>query len=399
MSVQALHFAAPTIELVSESPRLEMLQVRLKQAGLRPIKAPREIDPALASPILIDTSVVSGRDQHMIISACQRYGNRPIVLMGESEARVDDIIHLKSVDQISGLPSRLGLRQRQLARQREADLRAETTRRLTSRIEDQIAPAKPKAIYCGPQTQCFNALRNQLIAEDIELYAALTEHTLVSACESERISTVLFDLSRTTDNLDKLLHDFSKSPLRANMTLIVLSSNGTKAELADHLIETPIEFAETIETLSALIHAAARRQSAQQPTDPSIRDSATGLFSKSFLETHLNAQLKAADQSGQPLTLIGLELKDHLRGAKSTANELLKHLRETDLAARYSARHIVVSLPATAYSGAIQMARRLQADCEMIADVTVLERRQFHTAQSLITGLLARPDLAASRRA
>jgi len=399
MSVQALHFAAPTIELVSESPRLEMLQVRLKQAGLRPIKAPREIDPALASPIMIDTSVISARDKNMIISACQRHGNRPIVLLGSSETKASDIIQLRTVDQIRGLPSRLGLRQRQIVQRREAELRTETIRRLTNGLDAPTTPAKPKAIYCGPQTPCFNALKNQLADDGIDLTAALTENTLNTACDDETLSTVLFDLSDPSDTLIKFLESFSNSPLRANVFLIVLSPNNIQASLADHLIDTPIQARDTVTDIAGLIHAAARRQCAQRPTDPTIRDSATGLYSKSFLETHLAAQLKATDQSGQPLTLIGIELKDHLRGAKPTANELLKHLRETDLAARYSARHIVISLPATAYSGAIQMARRLQAENEMIANVTVLERRQFHTAQSLITGLLARPDLAASRRA
>lgn len=399
MSIQALHFAAPTIEIVSESPRLEMLQVRLKQAGLRPIKAPREIDPALASPILIDTCVISGRDQHMIISACQRYGNRPIVLLGESDAKAEDMIHLRSVDQISGLPSRLGLRQRQLARQREADLRADTTRRLTNGLDDHRVLVKPKAIYCGPQTPRFNALKNQLRDEGIDLAAALTEYSLKTACQTETISSVIFDLKDAGEPMTRLLNQFAGSTQRANLSLILLGASDAATNEADHLIETPVEDTETLQILTRHIHAAARRQSAQRPSDPAIRDSATGLYSKTFLETHLAAQLKAADQSAQPLTLIGIELKDHLRGAKPTANELLKHLRETDLAARYSARHIVVSLPATAYSGAIQMARRLQAQCGMIADVTVLERRQFHTAQSLIAGLLARPDLAASRRA
>lgn len=399
MSIQALHFAAPTIEIVSESPRLEMLQVRLKQAGLRPIRAPREIDPALASPILIDATVVTGRDRHMILSACQRQGNRPIVLLGESDARSDDVIHLKAVDQISGLQARLNLRQRQLVQQREADLRTETINRLSTHASEPRPTPAPKAIYCGPQTPRFNALKNQLHAEGIDLAAALTEHSLKTACQTETIVSVVFDLHDAGEPITRLLNNFASSTERANLSLILLGASDAATNEADHLIDSPIDHAETLETLARHIHAAARRQSAQRPSDPAIRDSATGLYSKTFLETHLAAQLKAADQSGQPLTLIGIELKDHLRGAKPTANELLKHLRETDLAARYSARHIVVSLPATAYSGAIQMARRLQAQCEMIADVTVLERRQFHTAQSLIAGLLARPDLAASRRA
>lgn len=398
MSVQALHFAAPTIEVVSESPRLEMLQVRLKQAGLRPIRAPREIDPALANPILIDATIVSSRDRHLIVSACQRHGNRPVVLIGSERGGDKDTIHLKSADQISGLPSRLRLRQRKLTKDRETELRAETTQLLTKGGEFQNPSDPPHVVYCGPQTSDFNALKSQLADEGIILSAALTEHTLRSVCGTGQITSVLFDLTAASNSTHRMFKTFVRSAERASVSLLVANADNDATDYADHIFEAPLSETETISTLSNLIHARTKHRETQRPRDPSIRDSATGLYSRSFLETHLASQLKAADQSGQPLTLIGIELKNHLRGAKPTADSLLKHLRVTDLAARYSARHIVVSLPATAYSGAIQMARRLQAECEMIADVTALERRQFHTAQSLLLGLFARPDLAASRR-
>ena len=403
MSLQSLHFAAPTIEIVSESPRLEMLQMRLKQAGLRPIRAPRQIDPALAAPILIDSATISERDQTVIISACQRQGNRPVVILGDSDTPMyEDVIHLRNVDQLSRLPSRLALRKRHLTFKREAQLREETISRLTKGPNRQGDTAQPRAIYCGPQSADFNALRALFSDDGITLVAALTPHTLKDMCADERTIAVIFDLTRPGEATESTLKTFLRAPARASVSSVLLSNTPQASAFTDQIdivIETTGPVTDKVAIMAQHIHASARQFANQRPTDPSIRDTATGLFSRTFLEEHLEAQLKAADQAAQPLTVIGIELKDHLRGAKPATRELLKYLRNTDLAARYSARHIVISLPATAYSGAIRMARRLQAECDMIADVNVLERRQFHTTQSLLMGLLSRPDLAASRRA
>ncbi|MEM1035983.1 MAG: hypothetical protein AAGI14_04400 [Pseudomonadota bacterium] len=397
MSVQSLHFAAPTIEIVSESPRLEMLQARLKQAGFRPVRAARDIDPALANPILIDASVTSEHDQHVIISACKRHDTRPIILLGLDQKHDSELIRLSSPDQIASLSARLDLRQRQIIQQREANLRQETIERLTNVAGNAAIATKAQAIYYGRQGPRFMSLRNHLNDEGITLRGALTPHTLTEACETHQINAILLDASYEDDAFRRSLTDIINSPISKGIAKIFLATSSQDisfGDSADYVVDI-----DSTDDVSALIYKTARNQMAQIPSDPAIRDSATGLFSKGFLETHLEVQIKAADQTGQPLTVIGIELNNHLRGTKSTAANVLKELRATDLAARYSARHIVVSLPATAYSGAIQIARRLQDECQMISNVTVLERRQFHTAPSLLAGLLARPDLAATRRA
>ena len=195
MSVQSLHFAAPTIEIVSESPRLEMLQARLKQAGFRPVRAARDIDPALANPILIDASVVSEQDQHVIVSACKRYDTRPIILLGSDQKNDSALIRLSSPDQIANLSARLDLRQRQIIQQREANRRRETIERLTKATPGTPAATTAQAIYYGRQSPHFMSLRNHLNDEGITLRGALTPHTLIEACEAHEINAILLDAS------------------------------------------------------------------------------------------------------------------------------------------------------------------------------------------------------------
>ncbi|MEM1391095.1 MAG: hypothetical protein AAGG45_08440, partial [Pseudomonadota bacterium] len=351
MSIQALHFAAPTIEVVSQSPRLEMLQSRLKQAGLRPIRAPNNIDPNLASPLLIDAAVVSAQDRQIIVSACERQAVRPIILLDGAASDHGMAIQLRTLDQLSTLPARLDLRQRQLGQDREMELRRETIAHLSPTASTPALPINTNVVYFGPYTPRFSILRSQLSDQGITLKAALTAHSLRDACEAHNATAVLFDISDEDASVTDALKSFTEHPTKANVAKIILTAPDQvmpNIELADHIIDT-----DDTDRTAQVIHQIAACQSTAMPSDPSITDNATGLFTRTFLEAHLSAQLKAADQTGQPLTLIGIKLSDHLRGKKSTGDILRKHLRMTDLAARYSARHIVISLPATAYGGAV----------------------------------------------
>ncbi|MEM1391408.1 MAG: diguanylate cyclase, partial [Pseudomonadota bacterium] len=285
----------------------------------------------------------------------------------------------------------------QLGQDREMELRRETIAHLSPTASTPALPINTNVVYFGPYTPRFNILRSQLSDQGITLKAALTANSLRDICATSNAAAVLFDISDEDASVADALKSFTQYPTKANVSKIILTAPDQvmpNIGLADHIID-----ADDTHRTAEVIHQVAACQSTAMPSDPSITDNATGLFTRTFLEAHLSAQLKTVDQTGQPLTLIGIELSDHLRGKKSTGDILRKHLRMTDLAARYSARHIVISLPATAYGGAVQMARRLQAECEMISAVSVLERRQFHTAQSLLSGLLAHSDFAASKRA
>ncbi|MEM9842774.1 MAG: hypothetical protein AAF767_08995, partial [Pseudomonadota bacterium] len=64
------NFDAPVIHVVSESPRLEMLQTRLRQAGIRPVPVRGSYLPPDSAPALIDLVTrdfeVSANDQRLV---------------------------------------------------------------------------------------------------------------------------------------------------------------------------------------------------------------------------------------------------------------------------------------------------------------------------------------------
>ena len=112
-------FDAPVIHVVSESPRLEMLQSRLRQAGIRPVPARGSYLPPDSAPVFIDLLTrpldIAHDDLRMVIT------------LGR-EASADDRsnIHLTDIAQIASLPARISIRQREQQRRREIKLRART---------------------------------------------------------------------------------------------------------------------------------------------------------------------------------------------------------------------------------------------------------------------------------
>ena len=132
------------------------------------------------------------------------------------------------------------------------------------------------------------------------------------------------------------------------------------------------------------------------------RDLATGLFSRRFLEAHLERQISAADKRGEPLSLVTLKL----RGERRTDRKILKALagclqpllRETDCAAALSAGILGISLPATPYRGGARLATRFAthvAEQSELSDVVlswrVVEKRAYHSAKTLLDDGLAGP--------
>lgn len=92
-------FDAPVIHVVSESPRLEMLQTRLRQAGLRPVPVRGSYLPPDSAPALIDN--LTHRDEF------DGLDNRLIVTIGkQGMSTIHSDIHLVDVAQIESLPAR-----------------------------------------------------------------------------------------------------------------------------------------------------------------------------------------------------------------------------------------------------------------------------------------------------
>lgn len=129
-----------------------------------------------------------------------------------------------------------------------------------------------------------------------------------------------------------------------------------------------------------------------------IEDHATGLVSREYLESHLEAQMEQADRLLIPLTVVAFTLTPE-HDIRSVALTIKSMLRDTDLAARLDSQHVCITLPETSYRGAVVLSRRIEEAVGGRLSWRAIERRQFHTLKTLIGGLTAKSPFTRQRTA
>lgn len=391
-------FDAPVMHVVSESPRLEMLQARLRQVGIRPVPVRGNYLPPDSAPALIDLLTreleIANTDKRLVVSLGREH---------HTLERSD--IHLTDISQLASLPARIAIRQREQQRRREIKLRAETLSKFGVSAPNPQTTQRQRLLWLGNDAPFLNALKSNLKDAHINLVAAISRLTAEDYLESGRFKTLVLCPAKPDDEAAKLLARIKHLPLIQTPQVILLA----RPKVAPQMAKEHLSQADQILDVGDDIDAVAHRLLALC-TEPSLKtenvfalnsaaqDSATGLMSRDYLESHLQAQMDQADQLATPLSIISIDLKDG-EDLKAIARSIKGLLRDTDLAARLDAKHICVTLPDTQYRGAVVLARRIEEALERSVNWRVIERRQFHTLKTLLGGLTARSGLSTKRSA
>lgn len=391
-------FDAPVIHVVSESPRLEMLQARLRQAGIRPVPVRGNYLPPDAAPAFIDLLTREFEFEHS--------DNRLFVTIGKAaQAPNKSEIHLTDVAQIATLPARLAIRQRENQRQREIQLRARTAEKFGTSAAIATTRRVSRALWLGHEAPFLNAIKANLEAQSIGLVAAISQLTAEDYLISGGFQTVVLCPATADDEAAKLLASINQLQLVQAPQVILL----LRPDLANRLNKQHIANADQIVDLSSDIDFVASQLEAMcsEPdlaNEPNYgltsaaQDPSTGLVSRDFLESHVEAQMAQADRLATSLSLIAIEI-DAGADIKAMSGAIKSLLRDTDLAARLDSKHICVTLPNTQYRGAVILARRIEDTLSRQTNWRVIERRQFHTLKTLLGGLTAKTTLSARKSA
>lgn len=391
-------FEAPVIHVVSESPRLEMLQTRLRHAGLRPVPVRGTYLPPDSAPALIDVltrqNTLDGLENRLIVTIGKT--NRTPALSH---------IHLTDVSQIESLPARLAIRQREIQRQREIELRARTAQRLGAQAESAAPLRLARLLWLGQDAPFLNAIKSGLGAGNVSLVAAISRLTAEDYLASGDFQSLVLCPAAANDEAARLLRS-AKSLDVATLPRVILL---LRPELAGQLASADIAQADEIIDLTTdleqvamrlhdvAIDAARALEAAAQPA-LIVGDHATGLAAREYLESHLQAQMEQADALALPLSVIAFSVANG-EDMRALAQVITPLLRETDLAARLDSQHICLTLPNTNYRGAVVLARRIEESVSKPMDWRVIERRQFHTLKTLLGGLTARSPFSKQKSA
>ena len=157
-------------------------------------------------------------------------------------------------------------------------------------------------------------------------------------------------------------------------------------------------------TGTSVIGGLAIRQLVTQVRHLADRDGLTGLYNRRRLDEELERDLRRAERTGEPLSLLILDL-DHFkqfndisghvdgdRLLKEVASRWTAELRRGDVLARFGGEEFVVLMPACPIDRAVQVADRLRA---LTPDVQTASAGAAHwDGQENGLGLIARADAA-----
>lgn len=390
-------FDAPVIHVVSESPRLEMLQTRLRQAGMRPVPVRGSYLPPDSAPALIDNLTQR--------SEFEGLDNRLIVTIGKQGlSTVHSDIHLADVAQIESLPARLAIRQRETQRQREIQLRARTAEKFGT----TIAPTpvdRPRVLWLGQDAPFMNAIKSSLAEAQVTLVAAISRLTAEDYLASGQFQTLVLCPASADDEAAKLLTRVKSMQIVTIPRVVLLlrpelTSQISREDMsnADQILDLTADLEHIANNLHAVSHDALVERDAHKLPAGMIEDHATGLVSREYLESHLEAQMEQADHLATPLSVVAFTLAPTV-DIRSIALTIKSMLRDTDLAARLDSTHICITLPETSYRGAVVLSRRIEEAVGRTLTWRAIERRQFHTLKTLLGGLTAKSPFTRQRTA
>ncbi|MCZ6506442.1 MAG: diguanylate cyclase, partial [Acidobacteria bacterium] len=193
------------------------------------------------------------------------------------------------------------------------------------------------------------------------------------------------------------------SLLALNLTrpIRALSEGAQLVARGDLSAEVPVTSRDQIGDLTRTFNRMVRtlRESREKLENLSMTDELTGLYNRRYLGRILDKELSRARRSGQPLSLLMLDLDHfkafndllgHLEGdalLRQAAQLLTDRFRATDVVSRYGGEEFVAILPATAKVEAAEIAERVRAEFEAHPPFTKLAPRV-----TLSAGLATYPE-------
>ncbi len=408
-------WSAPPIEVAAASPRLDMINARLKATGLRPYPAGEPIDFTAPDPLLVDVASLGSAPLIRAARAVMAGVARKLVFLdiGAPIPRfIDGAIILTRDQEISHLRTRLEAAARQEERALEASLRADVAHSLGVDITPPDIDASPELLYLGEGSPLFLSLQGALRRRGVSVTAALTHHTAASYVRDRSFSAALIDCASAFHSANGLVKWIASDDGPRGIPLIVIARDSARPDerdgplLAAANVIIPREG--RIDAIAAQVETVARRQLAGKPLQPRaaltsrITDLTTGLFNRRFFDAYLARRLALPLAGAPPLSLIVFRFDPRhaaRREAQATfAATIRPLLRETDCPSLLQPGFFAFVLPATAFRGAVRLAQRIAVHASRDAEISAsglswrtIERRAYHADRTFLAAAMTGP--------
>lgn len=272
----------------------------------------------------------------------------------------------------------------------------DTTRgcRLTFRLPHRVTPlpvAPPQVVIIDADVESGRLLRNILENEHLKVQlivasgndTAAALHAGYFESPARLPDVVIIDAALPMADGYELCRLIKQTEATRHLPVLMLTASPETTEKlhglevgATEVLAKPVNRKELIMRVKALIaqkrEFEAMLRAYHSAKHRAVTDGLTGLFNHAYFVEKLSRKAELAERSGQPLSLIMLDV-DRFKHFNDTngheaGNELLKDLarlmercfRRSDLLARYGGEEFVVLLPNTPKSQAAMLAERLR---------------------------------------
>ena len=376
------------IYMLNYRPGAARLSNRLKRAGFTPIPWPGQAQADRMIPRFCDLSIPQPETLSLSpdsINILYLPATSPLADLPEPA----DIV-LTDPHQIETLKARLKLCQRDRRCQRENQLRQDNGYRLKPIPSPTGKEHTRRLLWLGPEAPFLNPLKYMLKPRGIEVCAAISAYTGEHYLSTHEIDLICLYPKRVDDDVMQLLHTllgmaqphpWQKVLILDPQTNAIVS--GKAADGADLILDTSDNLEHLVDKLARLAGQRATALEAHR-THAHLNTLAT----RQYLETHIGAQMQESDWTEEPLTLVGL-LVDQAEYVTGLIETVLPLLRQSDLAARIDDNTVALSLPGTDFRGASLLVKRLQSSLQFGLQARIIQKRNYHSAKSLLGGLTA----------
>ncbi|MEL7454468.1 MAG: hypothetical protein AAGJ50_13960, partial [Pseudomonadota bacterium] len=324
-------------------------------------------------------------------------------------------IRIHTDGDLASIPARLAAERRKALRLSEVSLRRASAAIIAGQAIPIANTSAARLLLISNGSPKFLALAAVLKNNRIDVTVALTAMTAHDYLHRAEFSGVLLDIEENEPLASAFIENIADSRFLSSVPIIVgVGKAGPVSDRQSVVLGHATEIIEIDEDMAAFARAIAlivERHRSESPLAPQtvedvrIKDKTTGLFTKTFLETHLTAQVRQCETDFQPLTFLALQLQSrsaegaHTHTALSwLAKYLNMELRQTDCAARLDWSTIGVSLIDTPYTGGVRLAHRLLKafnDTQLGSSCTLswraVEKRRYHQATDLISAACSGP--------
>ena len=373
----------PRIGLIADTVTIDELSLVIDQTRFRVMDAgfaPSQIDAALFVPggarasrqLDIFLNELADTDKSPLLAAlCPKAVN---------PGKIDPLVPVPSLSVFLQLAR---LRKRENLILAEAKLRQETLQVM----QIHHAPARPvtnandRVLFMGLPSSFYLRCTHDMQAAGKHIDTVLTERTAFESLKTVKPDAFVFTFDAQTVPFELLDHIHGRPDLKDMPVIAIATDTEALPDLGDRVSALisigPDDTENLLQVLSVLKRQTVSMPLQSPPNDPSLVDTASGVFTRSFSETHLKAQLRQATAFEEDLTAAILAPFDLQTGNAISPQHFARFgraikatLRQEDFLARLDWSHFLISLPGCGQNAAETSMRRLIS----LLETTALDR-------------------------